>query len=249
VVDVVRAGLAQRLRSIGLVGDEVPPEQRLRAGLLLVLSAWAGFAVAGLAFAKNAEHWQAVTPRPDQGVPAAAYDGVVLAAGLGTLAVLLGIALTALPLVAFLRGGGWQLIHRSVLRAACATGLTAAVLLGVVYWAHGLTSGQRNGGDVLYTGAVVVLGLCVVASIGLWTTAAVATASKLALTRTSLRRETFLAGAATVAMAAMTVLATVWWASVPGSSPARMLVLTLLMVTATSFATAGTVRSARALGA
>ena len=102
---------------------------------------------------------------------------------------------------------------------------------------------------MLYSGAVVVLGVCVVASIGLWTTAAVATASKLALTRASLRRETFLAGAATVAMAAMTVLATIWWASVPGSSPERMLVLTLLMVTATSFATAGTVRSARALGA
>ena len=111
-------------------------------------------------------------------MPAAAYDGVLLAAELGTLAVLLGIVLTARPLVAFLRAGGWQKIHRPVLRALGATGLTAVVLVGVVVWAHRLTTGQRNGGDRLYGGAFLALGLCVVASIGLWTRAAVVTATR-----------------------------------------------------------------------
>ena len=248
-LDVIRAGLAQRLHSSGLLGDDVPPEQRLRAGLLLVLSAWAVFVVAGLGFAKTAEQWQAVTPRPDQGVPATAYDFVLLAAELGTLAVLLGIVLTARPVAAFLRAGGWHVIHRPVLRAFAATGLTALVLLGVVSWAHGLTNEQRNGGDLLYGGAVVVLALCCIASIGLWTRAAVVTAKELALSGPALRLETFLATAATVSMAAMTVSSTIWWASVSSPSSARMFGLTFLMVAATSGATAGTVRSVRALRA
>ena len=36
-LDVIGAGFVQRLHSSGLVGDEVPPEGRIRAGVLLVL--------------------------------------------------------------------------------------------------------------------------------------------------------------------------------------------------------------------
>jgi hypothetical protein len=215
--------------------------------VLVVLSAWAAFVVAGLGFAKTAEHWQAVTPRVDRGVAAAAYGGVLLGATLGTLAVLLGIMLTLPPLVAFLRTGGWKKIHRPVLRAMGATGLTAFVLLGVIFWAHRLTAVQRNGGDVLYATAFLVLCLCVIGSIGLWTRAAVATAGELALSSASLRWETILAAATTVTMVGMTLSSTVWWASAAGSSPGHMLGLTLLMVAATSLATAGTFRSVQAL--
>jgi len=246
-LDVIASGLAQRLRSSGLVGDDVPPERRIRAGVLVVLSAWAAFVVAGLGLAKTAEHWQAVTPRPDRGVPAAAYDGVLLGAALGTLAVLLGIMLTVPPLVAFLRTGGWMKIHRAVLRALGATGFTALALVGVISWAHRLTVEQRNGGDVLYAAAFVVLCLCAIGSIALWTRAAVVTAGELALTSASLRWETLLAAATTVTMVGMTLSSTVWWASVAGSSTLRMLALTLLMVAATSLATAGTFRSVQAL--
>jgi hypothetical protein len=246
-LDVLMAGLAQRLRSSGLIGDDVPPERRIRAGVLLVLTAWAAFVVAGLGFAKTAEHWQAVTPQPDRGVPAAAYDGVLLGAELGTLAVLLGIALVARPLVVFLRAGGWTKIHRTVLRSFGATGLTAVVLLGIVIWAHRLTAEQRNGGDVLYGAAFLALCLCGIASIGLWTRAAVVTAEALTLSSASLRWETVLAAATTVTMVAMTASSTIWWASVAGSSPARMFGLTLLMAAAAALATAGTYRSVQAL--
>jgi hypothetical protein len=248
MLDVIGAGLMQRLRSSGLAGDEVPPERRARAGVLLVLSSWTMFVVAGLGFAKTAEHWQTITPHADQGVPAAAYDGVLLAAEFGTLAVLLGIVLTARPLVAFLRAGGWQQIHRPVLRALGSTGLTVVVLMGVVNWAHHLTEGQRNGGDRLYAAAFVALVLCGVASIGLWTRTAVVTAGKLALTRTALRRETRLATATAVTMAVMTVSATIWWTSVYGA-PTRMIVMTLVMLAATALAATGVFRSVRALWA
>lgn len=248
-LDVVGAGLAQRLRSSGLAGDEVPPESRVRAGVLLVLTSWAAFVVAGLGYAKTAEHWQAVTPRPDRGAPAAAYDGVLLAAEVGTLAVLIGIALAARPLVALLRAGGWEKVHRPVLRAFGSTGLTLVVLFGVVAWAHRLTPGQRGGGDWLYGAAFLALVLCVVVSIALWTHAAVATARELALSRSSLRWETVLAATTTATMVVMTAASIVWWASVGGSPTIHMSVVSLVMLVATSLAAAGALRSARALRA
>ena len=166
-------------------------------------------------------------------MPAAAYDAVLLAAELGTLAVLLGIVLTARPLLAFLRAGGWKKIHRAVLRAFAATGLTGVILLAVVVWAHHVTAGQRNGGDLPYSGAFLLLVASGVASLALWTYAAVATARELDLARASLRREMFLAVVTTVMMAVMTVAATIWWTSVYGA-PARMLAMTLVMVSATA---------------
>ena len=247
-VNVIAAGSAQRLRSSGLAGDEVPPERRIRTGVLLVLSSWAAFVVAGLGFAKSAEHWQAISPQPDHGVPAAAYDGVLLAATLGTFAVLLGIVLTARPLVAFLSAGGWQQIHRPVLRALGSTGLTVVVLVGVAAWAHHLTNGQRNGGDLLYGAAFLALVLCCVVSVGLWTRAAVVTAGKLALTGEALWRETCLAAVTTVSMAVTTGSATIWWLSVYGEPP-RMVAMTLVMLAATTLAAIGSFRSARALRA
>jgi hypothetical protein len=48
-------------------------------------------------------------------------------------------------------------------------------------------------------------------------------------------------------MVGMTLSSTVWWAGVAGSSTLRMFGLTLLMVAATSLATAGTFRSVQAL--
>jgi len=229
-LDVIRAGLAERVRSSG------PPEARIRAGVLLVLESWAAFVVAGLAFAKTTEHVAAN----------AAYTGVHVAAGVGMLAVVLGIALVARPLFAFLRAGGWQTIHRPVVRAIGATGLTVVAFVPVVVWAHHLTNAQRNGSDWLYTSAFLVVVVFGVASIGLWTQAAVVTARRLDLTRASLTGEAVLAGMTTLAMATVTVAATIWWAQVYGGLPVRMVVLTVVMVAATAVAVAGTLRSARA---
>jgi hypothetical protein len=238
-LDVLGAGLVQRLHGSRLVGDEVPPEGRIRAGVLLVLSSWAAFVVAGLAFAKSTEHVAA----------GAAYTWVQVAASVGTLAVVLGIALVARPLSAFLRRGGWQTIHRPVLRATGASGLTVVAFVPLVIWAHRLTYPQRNGSDWLYGGAFLVVATLAVASIGLWTHAAVVTARQLELTRALLAGEALLAGVTTLAMATMTVAATVWWTRVDGGWLLRMVLLTLVMAAATALAATGTLRSARALRA
>lgn len=238
-LDVIGAGLAQRLRNSGLAGDEVPPEGRVRAGVLLVLSSWAAFVVAGIAFAKSVEHVAS----------GAAYTGVQVAAGAGTLAVVFGIALVARPLSAFLRAGGWQTIHRPVLRALGATGLTVVAFVPLIIWAHRLTYPQRNGSDRLYGGAFLVVATLAVASIGLWTRAAVVTARRLELTRALLAAEALLAGVTTLAMASMTVAATVWWTRVDGGLLLRMVLITLVMAAATALAAAGSFRSLRALRA
>ncbi|HEX4526147.1 MAG TPA: hypothetical protein VH108_05340, partial [Gaiellaceae bacterium] len=73
------------------------------------------------------------------------------------------------------------------------------------------------------------------------------TARQLALTRASLYRETFLAAATTLAMAVMTVAAAIWWASVYGASPSRMVGITVVMLGASVLAATGTYRSVRAL--
>ena len=84
-LDVVLAGLSLRLRSAGLVADDVPPESRARAGLLLVLSAWSAIVVAGIGLQETSEHWQSFTPASERGVPAAALGGVIAAAAVGAL--------------------------------------------------------------------------------------------------------------------------------------------------------------------
>ena len=232
-LDVIRAGLGERLRSSG------PPEARIRAGVLLVLESWAAFVVAGLAFAKSTEHVAS----------SAAYTWVQVAAGVGTLAVVLGIALVARLLSAFLRSGGWQTIHRPVLRAIGASGLTVIAFVPLVVWAHRLTYSQRNGSDWLYGLAFLAVAALGVVSIGFWTHAAVVTARRLDLTRALLAGEALLAGVTTLAMATVTVAVTVWWTRVGGPLLLHMILVTVVMAVATALAVTGTFRSARALRA
>ena len=218
-LDVISAGLSVRLRSSGLVADDVPPESRVRAGLLLVLCAWAAIVVAGVGLQETSEHWQSVTPASERAVPAAAFGGVLAAAAIGSAAVLLGILLTAGPLIAFLRSGGWPRVRRPVLRAVCRTLVTGAMLAAVVVWAHQLPAGERNGSNVLFEVAYLVLAGCVISSIGAWTLAAVAVARRLDLTPATLHREAWLAVTVSLAMVAITGATTIWWIDGRGRSP------------------------------
>jgi hypothetical protein len=251
--DVIGAGLAQRLRSSGLRGDELPPEARVRAGLLLVLCSWSAFVVAGVGLQKSSEHWQAATPLSGQALPRAAFDTILLAAAIGSTAIVVGVLLVARPLIALVRSGGWQKIRQPLVRAVSATGLTAAALVAIVIWAHHLSSTQRNGGDVLYSAAFLGLAACGLFTIAAWTGAAVTTARHLPLPSKALRRETWLAALVTMTMATITVATTIWWTAVAGTSsnffgtgfPWTMLALTLTMLGAAGLGLAGTLRAIR----
>ncbi len=241
------------MRSSGLRGDELPPETRVRAGLLLVLCSWSAFVAAGVALQKSSEHWQSVTPLSGRALPQAAFDSILLAAAIGSAAIVVGVLLVARPLIALVCSGGWQKIRQPLVRAVSTTGLTAAALVAIVIWAHLLSGAQRNGGDVLYSAAFLGLAACGLCTITAWTGAAVTTARHLTLPLKTLRFESWLAALVTMAMATITVAATIWWTAVAGTSsnffgtgfPWTMLALTLTMLGATTLALAGTLRAIR----
>ena len=260
-IDVMRAGVGERLHVFGLAG--LPPRERAREGSLLVLWAWTLFVLGGIGVQKASEHWQAVTPPAKQGLPAAAFDVLVVVAGAGSALVQLGVALVLPRLVALIRGGGWAQIRRPIIRAGLLSMLTAAATILLAQWAHSLSPAARNGHDVAYSGAFAVWAIFVAVCLFAWSAAAAATTRRLALSVGLLRVEASLGAAVAVAMAVMTIATAVWWEAVATTAPwffegrpvgsntsvlvANMIAPMLLMLCATSLGAVGSMRALRAI--
>ncbi len=260
-LDVVRAGVAQRVRALGLAG--LPPTARAREGSLLVLYAWGLFVLGGFGLEKAAEHWQAVTPTAEQRVPAAAFDGVVVAAGIGTTLVLLGVVALLPRLASMIRQGGWPIVRPPIVRASVLTLLTLAATVGLSRWAQSLAPAARNGHYLPYA---VVFGAWVALVAGClfaWAAAGAATARRLSWSNALLRLEVWLSVAVTATMAAMTIATAVWWGSLARAAPwffagrpigshasalvANMIVPMLSMLCATVVALFGATRARQGL--
>src|SRR5581483_3808796 len=194
-----------------------------------------------------------------RGLPAAAFDVLVVAAAVGSALVLAGIA-TALPSVlAFLRGGGWPLVRRRILVASALTVVLVPATAGLAAWAHSLTVQQRNGHDAVYASVFVAWVLLAVACLAAWTAAATGTARRLDLPSRVLRLEVFLAAGVALAMVVMTAAAGAWWGGVADAAPhffaatprgtaaftPQLLVAAALMLTASTAAVAGALRAGR----
>ena len=261
---IAAAGLRERGHAAGLLGDRTPPAERVRAGALLVLGAWAAFVVAGASFAKLSEHFDAAVPAASRDLPWAVFRAIETLAVVGSLLVAAG-ALAALPaLVRALRAGAWPRLRRPVLGAGAASVLVAAGTVGLVAWANRLSVAQRNGADGYYVVAFVVWGLAGAATLALWTWAAIAAGRRLTLTRRVLVLEAALAGGLALCMAAMTAATALWWAVVAvdapwflggtaaGSHPSvfepRLAATMALMLAAVAAAGYGVVRIGRAWG-
>ena len=260
-LDVVRAGLAERVRVLGLRG--LPPHERAREGFLLVLYAWMLFVFAGFGVQRASEHWQAVTPTAKQGLPAAAFDALVIAAGIGAALVLLGVAVLLPRLAAAIRQGGWTQIRRPIFRAGLLTMLTLVATFGLARWAHSLTPAARNGRNAAYTGVFGAWVLLLAACLFAWAAAAAATARHLTLSAVLLRLEVWLGAIVTATMSAMTIATGVWWGSLARAAPwffdgrpvgsnasalvSNMIVPAALMLCATSLGLIGATRAVKAL--
>jgi hypothetical protein len=221
------------------------------------------FALGGFGVQKASEHWQAVTPAADQGVPAAAFDVLFVTAAAGSALVLLGVAVSLPHLAALLRGGAWTEIRRPIVRAAFLSLLTAAATFGLAAWAHSLTPAARNGSDHAYGGAFLAWVLLLAACLLAWAAAAAAAARRLSLSPRLLRLQVFLAATVSAAMVVTTIATAVWWGSLASVAPwffesrsvgasasplvPNMLVPAGLMLCATSLGLLGASRALRAL--
>jgi len=262
-LSIARAGLRERAHGAGLIGDQ-SPAQRARAGSLLVLCAWTAFVLAGISFAKAAEHYSFALPPSSRSLPHGAFESVAGLAIIGAALVTLG-ALAALPaFVAFIRRGGWRSIRGHVTRATVLTVVAVGVFIPLVLWAHHLDWRHWNGGDGWYSTAIVLWALLVAATLAQWTASGVAAVRRMDIPTRLLRVEAILAVAVAGVMVLATTAAALWWGAmahdapwflqgtVPGTKPSPFtpqLVLTLaLMLTAVLPAGFGVARITRSLG-
>jgi hypothetical protein len=260
-LDIVRAGLAERVRVLALRG--LPPHEQAREGSLLVLYAWMLFALGGFGVAKASEHWKAVTPAGKQGLPAGAFDALLVAAGIGAALVLIGVAILLPRLAATIKHGGWTKIRRPILRAALLTLATLAATFGLARWAHSLTPAARNGHSAAYTGVFAAWVLLFAACLFAWAAAAAATARQLTLSPRLLRFEVRLSAAVSATMATMTIATAIWWGSLAKAAPwffngrpvgstasalvSNMIVPVVLMLCATALGLIGANRAIKSL--
>ncbi|HEY3921733.1 MAG TPA: hypothetical protein VGL76_06415 [Gaiellaceae bacterium] len=247
-LDVVRAGVFERVRLGGL-----PPRERAREGTLLVVYAWMLFVLAGFGLQKASEHWAAATPANHRGLPTAAFDTLVGAAGIGSALVLLGVALSLPTLLAFVRRGGRREVHKPIVRAVAISVLLVGATAALAAWAHELTPAARNGHDHLYSGAFVAWILFFAACLFAWAAAAATTARRLAFSDRLLRLESILAAAVCASMAVMTAATAVWWGVLASTVPSfvspaapNIVVPTSLMLAATLLGLLGVTCTRRA---
>ena len=260
-LDVARAGVSERVRV--LAAGALPPREQARDGSLLVLCAWTVFVVGGFGVQKASEHWQAVTPADKQGLPAGAFDVLLLTAGIGSALVLLGVALSLPGVVTLIRRGGWTTVRRPIIRATLLSLLAVAATIGLARWAHSLTPAARNGHDAFYGGVFVAWVLLLGACLAGWAVAARATARELSWSTKILRLEVWLGVTVTVTMVVMTIATAVWWATVASAAPwffaghpvgsgaspltPNVAVPAALMLCATALGVLGAVRAGKAL--
>jgi MFS family permease len=216
---IARAGSIERARSAGLLGDSASPNERVRAGSLLVLCAWAFFMLAGGIFAKFTEQWSAATPRTDRWLPSDGY-GAVQWAGIVGVVVVLAAALIVLPaFLRLIRQEGWAAVRTPMIRALLAVAVTTGFTVGVVIWAHRLSPHDRNGGLVPYQLVVLLWVLGIAAALAFSTAAAVAVARHLDLAPRTIRVLGGLAIGLALIMAVVTAGTIVWWGGVAAYAP------------------------------
>jgi hypothetical protein len=216
---VARAGLAERARESGLLGNPTSSSDRLRSGSLLVMCGWSLFMVAGAIFAKFTEHWGVATPLAHRTLASASDAAVQWAGGVGMVLVALA-GLCVIPAVRrLLRHGGWSRVQRSVVQGV--TVVSAALLLtgAVGVWARFLNNHQRNGGSVAYEVVVLLCALALVAAIVAATSTTITVTRQLELSRRTLLNLSTTALAVTVLMAIVTAGTVTWWASEAANAP------------------------------
>ena len=223
-----------------------------------MLWAWAIFILAGLLVAKTSEHWQSALPPGSHPVASAAFVALTVLAA-ATAGLVRGDRTHPAEPRSVSAVGGWPQIRRWILAAASLTAALVAATAGLAAWAHGLSPHARNGHDGLYGAAFLTWAALAAGTLLAWTKAATGTADHLSLGPRTLLLHAHLTRAIAPLMAVMTVATVAWWVAVaivmpgaltgapaiPHASPfvPALFVATVLMMLATTLATAGARRA------
>ena len=218
-LNLVRSGLAERGRAIGIDGFSPSPADRVRDGSILVLCGWGLFLIAGGGFAKFTDRWQAGTPKSARWLAGVGFDTALVMGVAGCALVVVAAVLIGPSFARHVRDGGWERVRRPVVGAVAAVTIALVVLAALVGWAHQLNAGDRNGGLPVYSAAFVVAGLVVVGAVGVGTAAAVAVARRTALSSRTLRLLGVLAIVLTAVMALLLAGMAAWWGAEAAGAP------------------------------
>ena len=260
-LSIVAGGIRERARRSGLTGDSVPPTDRIRAGVLMVLVSWTAMVIAGSSFAKMSEHFDTALQNgaDTHHLPDLAYTFIQTVAGVAGLIVVAAAGLALPTFLRYLRSGGWPSIRAHALRATGCTLLTAGITAPLLEWAHHLTAHQRNGGSAAYTALFLVWAALVVVTLVLWTVLAVVAARRVTFAPSLLAAEAGMAVAVALAIVGIVTATSLWWGLIAERAPtflsdnptlpvnARLVATVALMALAAAAATAGAVRIARSL--
>jgi hypothetical protein len=218
---LVTGGLRQRASRSGLTGDSAPAADGVRAGALVVLTAWAAFVIAGASFAKFSEHFDEALPHSSGAhtVPDLSFTLLQTVAGVAGILVVAGTLLAVPSSVRFLRTGGWTAVRSHTLRAVACSALTAAATVPLLLWAHHLSPHQRNDGIHWYGALFLFWGALIVITLALWTVVAVAVGRRLELSTAILTAEAALAAVIAGAMVVMVGATLVWWGAMAKDAP------------------------------
>jgi hypothetical protein len=175
------------------------------------------------------------SPPPARGWQAAAAFDAVLAAVALTGAVVLANGLAALPaLVRFLRAGGWPKIGCRVAWAAGATAVAGGALGALVLISDSRPPAQLDA-SWAYLAGFIATGLAMAVAIGLWATAAAATARHLTLTPRVRAVQLVLGALGATMVTVMFATLNFWWSAT--QSPVWLLVglVTLALASMTAW--------------
>jgi hypothetical protein len=202
---VISGGLRERAHE---AGQAVRAAINRRSGPDL----WAKMLVAGTSVALLPQNLSE-SPSPARGWQAVAAFDAMLAAVALTGAVVVAGGLAALPaLVRFLQAGGWPKIRRRVAWAAGATVAAGGGLAALVLVVDSRSPAQLDASWVYLVGWLAT-GLAIAVAIGLWATAAAATAGHLALVPRVRAVQLVLGAVAAPLVTLVLVTLNLWWSA------------------------------------
>ena len=218
-VRVAASGVRERVFSAGLFANRSSAHVQRKTGSLLVLAAWSATCVGGVSFVKVTEHYSSSLPASSRGAAEFAYNLTAGAGIMGSLLVFVA-ALVAMPsFTRWLRGAGWSQFLERLAMPAIVTIAAIGATIALSTWAHHLDYAQRNGGDVAYSAAFLVLATLVVSAVGLWTSAVVRLALSVPFPASILLWEARLAGGVAISSFVVVGGASLWWFEVARHAP------------------------------